>query len=604
MGYRNLLACVNDLERSRQLVRIAQEIDPYLEAAEIHRRVFQRGGPAILFERVKGCAFPMVSNLFGTLERARFLFRDTLDAVRKLVELKLDPGRALRRPWRYWKSPFTLMHMLPKRVRRGPVLAIQTTVDRLPQLVCWPRDGGAFVTLPAVYTEDPERPGWRRSNIGMYRVQLSGNEYEPGREVGLHYQIHRGIGVHHAAAIRRGERLPVNVVVGGPPALMLAAVMPLPEGLPELTFAGALGGRRMRMIQQRGLGSRTALPFPAEADFVISGYIDPLRTKPEGPFGDHLGYYSLKHLFPVMTVERVFHRDGAIWPFTVVGRPPQEDSTFGALIHEITGPIIPAIIPGVHAVHAVDAAGVHPLLLAIGSERYVPYADKRRPQELLTSANAILGQGQLSLAKYLFIVANEDDPTLDVHDVGAFFRHLLERVDWRTDLHFQTCTTIDTLDYSGTALNEGSKLVVAAAGPVRRKLAANLPANMKLPQGYDKPRVVMPGVLAVERAGETATDSHWECSDQFPLVVIVDDSEFAARSLNNFLWVCFTRSNPAADIDGGGGFIHQKHWGCAGPLLIDARSKPHHAPPLFEDPLVSKRVDALGAPGGPLFGVL
>ncbi len=204
------------------------------------------------------------------------------------------------------------------------------------------------------------------------------------------------------------------------------------------------------------------LPFPAEADFVISGTVDPDRRLPEGPFGDHLGYYSLAHDFPVLNVDRVRHRPDAIWPFTVVGRPPQEDTSFGAFIHELTGPVIPTVIHGVREVHAIDAAGVHPLLLAIGSERYVPYARERVPQELLTIANSILGQGQLSLAKYLWIAAGEDDPGLDTHDIPRFFRHMLERVDWRRDLHFQTRTTIDTLDYSGSGFNEGSKLVIAA----------------------------------------------------------------------------------------------------------------------------------------------
>ena len=324
--------------------------------------------------------------------------------------------------------PRTLWRLLPRRVRSGPILAHQVGVDRLPQIQCWPMDGGPFVTLPQVYTEDPDRPGLARSNLGMYRVQLAGNEYEPGREVGLHYQIHRGIGVHHAAAIRRGEPLRVNVFVGGPPAMTVAAVMPLPEGLPELAFAGALGGRRVAMVAPDGM-----LPMPAEADFVITGTIDPTRRKPEGPFGDHLGYYSLTHDFPVLRVDRVYHRDGAIWPFTSVGRPPQEDTSFGELIHELTGPVIPSVIPGVRAVHAVDAAGVHPLLLAIASERYVPDAGERRPQEILTIANAILGQGQLSLAKYLWIVAHEDDPDLDIHDIPAFLgprppaRGLVER---------------------------------------------------------------------------------------------------------------------------------------------------------------------------------
>jgi 4-hydroxy-3-polyprenylbenzoate decarboxylase len=356
-----------------------------------------------------------------------------------------------------------------------------------------------------------------------------------------------------------------------------------------------------------------------DADFCITGTVDPDRQLPEGPFGDHLGYYSLAHPFPVLNVERVYHRLGAVWPFTVVGRPPQEDTCFGQIIHELTGPVIPTVVAGVRAVQAVDAAGVHPLLLAIGSERYVPYAAERKPQELLTCANAILGQGQLSLAKYLLIVAHEDNPELDVHDIPAFFRHLLERVDWRTDLHFQTCTTIDTLDYSGTGLNEGSKVVIAAAGPVRRRLPSALPGLLALPEGFGAPRVCLPGVLAVQAPAYPAASRGCEAPEldrfcqafhsgdainDFPLVVLVDDSDFTARSLNNFLWVTFTRSNPAADIAGVGSFTRQKHWGCAGALVIDARIKPHHAPPLVEDPQVTRRVDALGAPGGPLHGII
>lgn len=612
MGYSSLQACVDDLAASGRLVRIEQEIDPHLEAAEIQRRVYRAQGPAILFANVKGCRFPMVCNLFGTLERTHYMFRDALASVRRLVRLKIDPAEAIRRPLDSLGALRTTWHLRPKRVRRGPLIEQQTTVAELPQLKSWPLDGGAFITLPQVYTEDPDKPGWRHSNLGMYRVQLSGNRYEQNRQVGLHYQIHRGIGVHHTAAIRRGEPLRVNIYVGGPPALAVAAVMPLPEGLPELAFAGALGARRIRMIAQPD-----GLPLLADADFCISGYVDPKLQLPEGPFGDHLGYYSLAHDFPVLTVERVYHRRGAIWPFTVVGRPPQEDTSFGQLIHELTGPIIPTVIAGVSAVHAVDAAGVHPLLLAVGSERYTPYTANQQPQELLTQANAILGQGQMSLAKYLLIVNGQDDPRLDSHDIAAFLRHLLERVDWRRDLHFQTCTTMDTLDYSGTGLNAGSKVVIAAVGPPRRALGTELPADFRLPPGFSHPRVCLPGLLAIqspryEGAGDeslrrfcgTLDEMKSASGDRFPLLVLVDDSEFTARTLNNFLWVTFTRSNPAVDIDGPAASIDHKHWGTSGPLVVDARIKPHHAPPLEEDPAITHRVDALVARGGPLHGIV
>jgi 4-hydroxy-3-polyprenylbenzoate decarboxylase len=453
----------------------------------------------------------------------------------------------------------------------------------------------------------------------------------------LHYQIHRSIGVHHTAAVHAGKPFHVNIFVGGPPAMMLAAVLPLPEGMSELAFAGALGGRRVRMLRRDG-GTRSAgqpdagsLPIHADTDFCICGTVVPGKLLPEGPFGDHLGYYSRQHDFPVLRVEHVYHRDGAIWPFTVVGRPPQEDTIFGQLIHELTGPVIPTVLPGVVGVHAVDAAGVHPLLLAIGSERYWPFAVSQRPQELLTQANAILGQGQLSLAKFLLIANHSDDPDLDLHDVAAFLRHILERADWTRDLHFQTETTIDTLDYSGSALNAGSKVVIAAVGPKQYDLTAELPSNLRLPDGFGNPRVTMPGVLAIEGprcetpnlhrfltpdtrhpTPNIAADIERFCNAfgrNTPIapvrwIVIVDDSQFVAESLRNVLWVTFTRSNPAADVHGIEPFVHDKHWGCHGPLVIDARLKPHHAPPLVEDLEITRRVEVLARPRGPLHGII
>ena len=593
------------------LVRVTEEVDAHLEAAEIHRRVYAAGGPALLFDNVRNCRFPMASNLFGTMDRTRFIFRDALAGVQTLIRLKKDPTELLRHPLRVPSVLRTLLSMRPAKRSAGPVLAHETSLDQLPALHSWPMDGGAFITLPEVYSEHPERPGYIHSNLGMYRVQLNGNQYALNRQVGLHYQIHRSIGLHHAAAIAKGEALRVNVFVGGPPSMAVAAVMPLPEGIPEVAFAGALSRRAIRMIR-RADGPLIC----AEADFCITGTIAP-EELPEGPFGDHLGYYSLTHDFPVLNVDRVYHRKDAIWPFTVVGRPPQEDTSFGELIHELTGPAIPTVLPGVHAVHAVDQSGVHPLLLAIGNERYVPYAEERQPQELLTNANAILGQGQLSLAKYLLITAHQDNPDLDINDIAAFFCHVLERVDWTRDLHFQTRTTIDTLDYSGTGLNEGSKLVIAAAGRVRRELPTEVPTDLWLPEGFSNPKVCLPGVIAITApkwsVGANEIDPvALTFSDQlpadsslnrFPLVVLTEDSDFCAQSLNNFLWITFTRSNPATDIYGIGSFTEQKHWGCRGSLIIDARLKAHMAPVLETDAEVSKRVDRLFARGGSLQGI-
>ncbi|MCU0707317.1 MAG: UbiD family decarboxylase [Pirellula sp.] len=607
MQYRSTREVVEDLKRHGRLIEVDEPLSPHLEIAEVQRRVYARGGPAVLFTRPLGTHFPMVSNLFGTLDQARFLFRSTIERVRRAIELKIDPNAFFRAPLRYAGAPWTAWTMLPKSARTGPVLSHATSLSQLPQLVSWPDDGGAFVTLPQVLSQElpseGTRPSLQRCNLGMYRIQLSGNDYVPDQEIGLHYQLHRGIGVHHQRALQRGAPFPVTITVGGTPAMTLSAVMPLPEGLSELTFAGAMAGHRIPMIE----GADHA-PIYADADFAICGLVDPTSLKPEGPFGDHLGYYARQHPFPWMRVTRVSHRPGAIWPFTVVGRPPQEDTTFGALIHELTGPIIPTVLPGVREVHAVDAAGVHPLLLAVGSERYTPYAKPTRPQELLTQANAILGQGQMSLAKYLFIADGTYHPELEAHDIQPFMHWMWERLDFESGLHFQTRTTIDTLDYSGEGLNRGSKVIFAASGQPRRTLRTALPDLGSLQSNIADARLCMAGVLAIEAKLEATLDqlmtmlhavdkTTWE---GIACVVLVDDAEFTARNLNNFLWVTFTRSNPATDIRGIGERIEDKHWCCSGPIVIDARRKPHHAPPLIEDPETTLRIDALAARGGPL----
>lgn len=604
MGYSSLERCILDLERHGHLVRVTEEVDPNLEMAAIHLRVFENNGPAILFENIKGSKYRAVSNLFGSLERSRFIFRDSLDRVKKLVQLKGDPSLLA-------KNPSWLFPVLRGAINAYPIKTNgsfeEISISDLPQTKCWPDDGGAFVTLPQVYSEDNDRPGVMNSNLGMYRIQLGGNDYLSNQEIGLHYQLHRGIGVHQTKSNRAGMPLKVAVFVGGPPSHTFAAVMPLPEGLPEIAFAGALGGRNFRYQFSNGY------TVSSDADFVILGEVHPMETKPEGPFGDHLGYYSLTHDFPVLRVSKVLAKKNGIWPFTVVGRPPQEDTSFGALIHEITGPILPRTIPGLHEVNAVDAAGVHPLLLAVGSERYTPYQAVSHPQELLTTANAILGFGQMSLAKFLFIIAKEGSGTPKASDEEAFFKHLLERIDTTRDLHFQTKTTIDTLDYSGTGLNSGSKLVMAAVGGPIRELDSDVP-ELELPDGFSKPRVVFSGVLAIKADSYTdgtdvkkltdALSQFKENLDGFPLIVLVDDSEFTSRNLNNFLWVTFTRCNPSHDISGVDAFIENKHWGCRGPVVFDSRIKPHHAPPLIKDPEVEKQVDRLGAKGASLHGLI
>ena len=612
MPYSSLEDCLLDLERIGQLVRIREEVDPDLEMAAIHLRIYEAQGPALLFENVKGTRYRTASNIFGTIDRSRFLFRDTFRMVQQLIGLKNDPIKALKHPFQNFKAGMAALKAMPlKNSSRKPVLDQLIAISDLPQVRHWPKDGGAFITLPQVYSEDIDKPGVVNANLGMYRIQLGGNEYSLNEEIGLHYQIHRGIGVHQAKANRKNQPLRVSIFVGGPPAHTLSAVMPLPEGLSELTFAGLLGGRRFRYAYEDGYAIST------DADFVITGDVYMNDVKPEGPFGDHLGYYSLTHPFPVMKVAKVYARRKAIWPFTVVGRPPQEDTSFGALIHELTGDAIPHEIPGLREVNAVDAAGVHPLLLAIGSERYTPYDVARKPAELLTIANHILGTGQLSLAKYL-IIAADDGEGISTRLIEQYLRYVLQRIDLGRDLHFQTNTTIDTLDYSGTGLNSGSKLVIAAHGEVKRTLCTEVPEKLKELAGFENPRVVFPGVIAIQakafvdyHAAREELNSlseqlkdHVNALESAPLIIICDDSSFVSRTLNNFLWVAFTRSNPSHDVYGVKSFIQFKHWGSEGPLVIDARIKPHHAPALEQDPAVERRVDSLFDKGGSLYGVI
>jgi 4-hydroxy-3-polyprenylbenzoate decarboxylase len=608
MAYKSLEECLLDLEKNGQLIRITEEVDPYLEMAAIHLRVHEAGGPALLFENVKGSKFRAASNIFGTLERSEFIFRNTLQTVQQLIELKDDPVKAIKSPIKNFNAGLAALKALPKKnPLQKPVLFEEIKITDIPQIQHWPMDGGAFVTLPQVYTENIDKPGIMNANLGMYRIQLSGNNYELNKEVGLHYQLHRGIGVHQNKANKRGLPLKVSVFVGGPPSHSVAAVMPLPEGISEMTFAGVLGNRRFRYCYKDGFCIST------DADFVITGEVYPNENKPEGPFGDHLGYYSLTHDFPVMKVHKVYARKNAIWPFTVVGRPPQEDTSFGQLIHKMTGKAIQQEIPGLKEVHAVDAAGVHPLLLAIGSERYTPYTPTKQPAEILTIANHVLGTGQLSLAKFLFITADESN-TISTNNIEAYLAFVLQRINLKRDIHFYTNTTIDTLDYSGEGLNSGSKVVLASYGEPIRELGSTIPSTLNNLQGFTKPQLVLPGIIILQADAftnyNTADIEMKSLNNQlsiinypltnYPLIIVCDNADFVSKTLNNFLWVTFTRCNPSHDIYGIDSFIKNKHWGCNGPLVFDARIKPHHAPPVEKDAAVEKNIDKLFEKGGSL----
>jgi 4-hydroxy-3-polyprenylbenzoate decarboxylase len=609
MGYKSLEQCLLHLEQNNHLIRINEEVDTNLLMSAIQMRVYENQGPAILFENVKNCKFRCVSNIFGTVERSKFIFKDTLQAIEQLIYLKFNPIEAIKNPFTYFNTLLVGAKSLPRK-RSNHSNFVKGSISDLPHIINWPNDGGAFITLPQVYSEDIDKPGIMNSNIGMYRIQISGNSYIKDKTIGLHYQLHRGIGVHQQKSNFKNKALKVSIFVGGPPSHSLAAVMPLPEGISEVTFAGALNNNRFSYSY-----TQNGECISNQADFVITGYVNPNENAPEGPFGDHLGYYSLTHDFPLMHVTGVYYKPNAIWPFTVVGRPPQEDTSFGALIHSIAGKAIPNEINGVMNVHAVDAAGVHPLLFAIGTERYTPYSTIQRPQEILTQANHILGKGQLSLAKFLFISNHFDNTSLNIYNEIEFLIHIFERINFERDLHFYTNTSIDTLDYSGDGLNTGSKVVFAAVGNPIRKLCTLVP-NFINEKGLEKTKLIMPGVIAIETSNFISYENTHEylkhlnskftdtnCSE-IVLFILCDNASFISENTNNFLWTTFTKVNPSHDIHGINSYTINKHWACKGPLVIDARTKPHHAPALEMPQEIQKQVEALATKGKSLHGII
>ena len=559
MSFPDLRAFLDRLRGDRDLVQIDVRVERALEAAEIHRRVIAAGGPALLFTNVADADFPVVTNLFGTARRAELAFGERPGRlIRRLVELveTLMPPT----PSKLWGARDVgaeLLRVGLRRGRRGPVTEVVTDdvrLDRLPALTTWPEDGGPFITLPTVYTEHPARPG---HNLGMYRLQI-----HDARTTGMHWQIGKGGGFHHAVAEGRGGALPVTVFLGGPPALILAAVAPLPENVPELMLASLIAGGRLPLVE--GLGPH---PVPAAAEFALIGSVPPGVRRPEGPFGDHYGYYSLRHDYPVFEVERVARRHDAILPATVVGKPRQEDFYIGDLLQDLLSPLFPVVMPAVEQLWSYGETGYHSLSAAVVKQRYA--------REAMASAFRILGEGQLSLTKFLLVT----DRPVDLRDFRATLEHVLARTDPETDLYVFSNLSMDTLDYTGPAVNLGSKGVWLGLGDPVRELPGEFSAA-ELPAGVDDVRVFCRGCL-VARGTPTADDPDLPARVAphpafrgWPLVVLTDDAERAARSAMNFLWTTFTRFEPAADVHAASTRVARNHLVRTPPIVIDARLAP------------------------------
>ncbi|HEV2764793.1 MAG TPA: UbiD family decarboxylase, partial [Pyrinomonadaceae bacterium] len=572
----NLRSFLRLLERENDLVAVEAEVDPYLELAEVHRRVIERGGPALLFRRVKGSRYPVVTNLFGTARRIELAFGPKPEAlVREVVhvaESLLPPRPAAL--WQHKALALEALRLGTKTVGRGPVAEVldrPARLGELPVLTTWQEDGGPFVTLPLVYTEHPETG---KHNLGMYRVQRYDEE-----TTGLHWQIHKGGGFHYHEAERRGEALPVTVFLGGPPALILSAIAPLPEDVPELVLASLLAGEKIRMTKNP-LGHPHRLV--AEAEFALVGRVPPRERRPEGPFGDHYGYYSLQHDYPVFHVEAVFHRKDAIYPATVVGKPRQEDFFIGDYLQKLLSPLFPLVMPSVRDLWTYGETGFHSLAAAVVRERYA--------REALVSAFRILGEGQLSLTKFLMLT----DTPQDLGDFPALLEHVLARFRPERDLFVFSNVSMDTLDYTSGKVNEGSKAVMLGLGEAVRHLPREF-RTAELPPGVKRVEVFCGGCLVVEGAAykedpELASRlARSGAFESWPLVVLHDDAN-VARSAPDFLWATWTRFEPASDIHAAETEVRRHHLSYRAPLVIDARMKPGYPDELVVRPDIAELV--------------
>jgi UbiD family decarboxylase len=559
VAFTDLRAFLDTLRRSDDVVTVEAEVDPHLEAAEIHRRVVAAGGPALLFNNVARSDFRLVTNLMGTARRAELAFGERpLQLIRRIVELAetlLPPTAAGL--WGARDVARDLIKVGTRRVEKGPVVERDTTnvrLDRLPALTCWPEDGGPFITLPLVYTTHPDRPG---HNLGMYRMQV----HSP-RTTGMHWQIGKGGGFHYAAAEARGQRLPATVFLGGPPALTLAAISPLPENVPELLLASLIAGERLPQV--RGYGPH---PLIATAEFALMGEVPPHTRQPEGPFGDHYGYYSLTHDYPVFEVQRMAHRADAIFPATVVGKPRQEDFFIGDLLQDLLSPLFPLVMPAVEQLWSYGETGYHSLSAAVVKQRY--------KREAMASAFRILGEGQLSLTKFLLVT----DQRVDLRNFKLTLEHVLARTNTETDLYVFSNLSMDTLDYTGPVVNEGSKGIWLGLGDPVRDLPRQF-QSADVPQGVTDVRVFCGGCLVVgappyaDEPGAAERLAREGAFEGWPLVVLSDEPARAAASAMNFLWTTFTRFEPAADIYAADRRIVRNHIAYRGPVVIDARLKP------------------------------
>ncbi|OKP85191.1 4-hydroxybenzoate decarboxylase [Paenibacillus helianthi] len=580
MGYGNLRQWIEQLRRDKDIAVIDAPVDPYLELAEIHRRVVEEEGPALLFTNVTGTPFPVATNLFGTVRRANQAFGTRPE---QLMKTMVSAAETLLPPTAsgIWKEKRLLLDLLKVGTRNvpqgeAPVLGVCRSTDplkELPRITSWQEEGGPSILLPIVYTESITQPN--DHNLGIYRIQM----YDDSK-VGVHWQKHKGGSFHHREAELLGETLPVSVFLGGPPALIAAAAAPVQERIPELMLASLVLGRKLQMVKDPMGGHR----IPAEAEFAIRGLVTPQERHTDGPFGNHYGYYSKPRDFPVMHVQRIWHRKDAIYPATIVGKPHQEDYYLREYIQRLLAPVYPLLMPSVKALWEYSECGPHSLVSAVVRESY--------PNEAMVSAYRILGEGQLSLTKFLLLT---DEP-VELTDFPRLLENVLERFNPASDLMVYSNVSQHEQGHPVNPLNNSSKAIMVGVGsPVRELPYAYteglIPGvSQAIPYcrgclavsgaSYEEDPGLATRLVAVLRAQETA----------WPLVIVVDNAADTVRTQTSFLWTVFTRFDPASDIYAECE-IKRHHIGYKLPLVIDARMKREYPEELIPREDIVQRVD-------------
>jgi 4-hydroxy-3-polyprenylbenzoate decarboxylase len=588
MKYSTLGEFVQYLESIGELKRISTRVDPHLEITEIATRALREKKPAILFENVRGSKYPLAINVYATEKRIELALRCHPEQIGQnlisFFEQMMPPT-----PLSIWKNRVLLGRLLKIQTRIMSKKESQQVIERpnlnhFPIQTCWPKDGGRFITQGQVFTYDPVN---RKRNVGMYRMQVYDNA-----TTGMHWQIQKGGGFHYYHAEKLKKELEVAVALGTDPALLLATVSALPEGIDEVMLASFLRGECIPMTR----GKKISIQVPAKAEFILEGVILPNERHMEGPFGDHFGHYSNAASFPVFHLRTITHRKNPIYPATVVGIPPMEDKYLGDASQQILGPLTRLIHKEVHGLWAYYEAGFHNLLVVSVEERY--------KKEAMKAALGLLGTEQLALTKTLVLVSHDINP----RNWLAVLREIRNNFNPNYDFVLLPKVPLDTLDFTSYKMELGSKMIIDATKKqsdvrneeqrIKNKKDRSFICQIATLRSFDR-RIVDANlveeallIIKVRDNGRAIIEKLVKLKDLKTLKMIAAVSDdIDIRSQESYIWGIFTRFDCERDIV----FSNQELMGISpiykGVMGIDATWKNGYPSRLEMDPAIIKLVD-------------